>query len=385
MSFYSLAFANSSKNRSSHEAQALVEHLSAIRNHVITLEQSLLDGEQTRTNSQTQIRKIKELLKLQKQEKALGQKRLSELEHTVAELEIRQTTLQRKLKTQQKSTRKFLMTVEAAQRTPAAWVTVHLPDNEKVEAPRRRVLTNLVDRGLKEIEVLRADLFDAVQLESRIQEEKQQLSYLFQDLREQESVLELNRQLQMDFLRKSQNERVSRLESYRKLKNAEAQVEHLIGEFNARKELEHAVETERLVSKAMMQGEFGKLKGKLPLPLPNATVLTGFGRSFDSKSGLYIFKKGIDISAPKSKPVQAIFSGRVAFSGILPNYGQVVIIDHGDHFYSLCAHLGVISKKANESVVTGEPIGLTSETGTPLYFEIRARNVAVNPLQWVVN
>jgi septal ring factor EnvC (AmiA/AmiB activator) len=63
----------------------------------------------------------------------------------------------------------------------------------------------------------------------------------------------------------------------------------------------------------------------------------------------------------------------------------VTIIDHGDHFYSLVAHLGDLRRKVGESVQAGDVIGLTDAQGTPVYFEIRARNVAVNPLQWVSN
>jgi septal ring factor EnvC (AmiA/AmiB activator) len=114
-------------------------------------------------------------------------------------------------------------------------------------------------------------------------------------------------------------------------------------------------------------------------------VVSNFGRTFDPKSGLYIFKKGVDIEIGDHQEVRAISSGKVAYAGELPNYGQVVILDHGEHFYSLCAHLGVISKKTSESVSAGEKIGLTGDSRTPLYFEIRARNVAVNPLQWVFN
>ncbi|MEO5968890.1 MAG: peptidoglycan DD-metalloendopeptidase family protein, partial [Bdellovibrionia bacterium] len=258
-------------------------------------------------------------------------------------------------------------------------------DTEKLEAPRRKVLANLADHGLKEIEALRADYVDAARLESRIQEEKQQLAYLFHDLKEQESVLELNRHLRIDFLKKKQQERVAQLENYRRLKNAEAQVENLIGQFNARRELERNEETERIASREMMQGIFSRLKGKLPYPVNGGKVVANFGRAFDAQSGLYIFKKGVDIEVGKSEPVRAIAAGKIAYAGELPHYGQVVIVDHGDHFYSLCAHLGKISKKATESVGAGDLLGLTGDLNAPLYFEIRARNVAVNPLQWVFN
>jgi septal ring factor EnvC (AmiA/AmiB activator) len=114
-------------------------------------------------------------------------------------------------------------------------------------------------------------------------------------------------------------------------------------------------------------------------------VISSFGRSFDPKSRLYIFKKGIEIASAKSAGVRAVSAGKLAYSGELPEYGRVAIVDHGEHFYSICAHLGELKKKAGESVAAGDLIGLTDESGTPVYFEIRARNVAVNPLQWISN
>jgi septal ring factor EnvC (AmiA/AmiB activator) len=127
------------------------------------------------------------------------------------------------------------------------------------------------------------------------------------------------------------------------------------------------------------------LKGHLQLPVAGGKILTSYGRAFDSKSGLYVFKKGVEIQADKKQTVRAIYGGKIAYSGELPDYGKVEIIDHGDHFYSLCAHLGDSIKKTGDSVAAGDAIGVTDDLGTPVYFEIRARNVAVNPLQWVSN
>jgi len=298
---------------------------------------------------------------------------------------------------QKKSIRRFLVAIEGSARARATSKAglLHLPEHEKLEAPRRKVLSNLVDRGLKEIEVLKVDLTDADQLEARIQDERQQLAYLFQDLKERESILELNRQLQADLLRKRHQERASQLENYKRLKSAEAQVEKLISDFNVRRELERAADTERAANRLQltvpktagltMDGAFTRLRGQLPMPVSAGKILSGFGRVFDQKTKLYIFKKGVDIAAGRKEPVTAISAGRVAFAGELPNYGRVTIIDHGEHYYSLCGRLGSLRKKTGEAVSAGEAIGSTDDLATPVYFEIRARNVAVNPLQWLSN
>ena len=100
---------------------------------------------------------------------------------------------------------------------------------------------------------------------------------------------------------------------------------------------------------------------------------------------IYIFKKGVEISFAKKQPVHAVAGGRVVYSGVLPSYGNVAIVDHGGHYYSLCAHLGELKRKVGDVVTEGDELGWSGEVGQPLYFEIRARNVAVNPLQWLSN
>jgi septal ring factor EnvC (AmiA/AmiB activator) len=247
------------------------------------------------------------------------------------------------------------------------------------------VLANLVERGIKEIETYKVDLADADQLEKEIREEKRQLAALFQDLDEQETVLEMNKQLQADVLRAREGDRVEQLENYRKLKYAENQVEELLKQFNSRAELERTVEADRDTYRSMREGAFAMLRGRLPLPLPDGRVISGFGRTFDPQSQLYVFRKGVSIDGGSGSPVKAVSAGKVAFAGELPDYGRVVIVDHGEHYYTLCAHLGELRRQTGDMVMAGDPIGMTDESGTPIYFEIRDRNIAVNPLQWVAN
>ena len=96
-----------------------------------------------------------------------------------------------------------------------------------------------------------------------------------------------------------------------------------------------------------------------------------------------VFRKGIDLENKGREVVTAVFEGKVAYAGELPSYGKMVIIDHGGHFYSLVGNLGEIETKLGEKVTQGTKLGVTEFTGKPLYFEIRARNIPVDPLQWV--
>ncbi|OFZ83366.1 MAG: hypothetical protein A2583_16105 [Bdellovibrionales bacterium RIFOXYD1_FULL_53_11] len=360
----------------------LAERLSGIRTRVMTMQEEIIDGLRRQSEAKSNLGKIKALMRLQREERKLCRDRVEQLENTIAELESRRGKLGESVLVHRKLIRRILAEIARAAQPEAG--LRQLPEKELLEAPRRKVLANMVDRSLREIEAYKADLSDADNLQARILEEQQHLAYLLQELKEQEGVLELNRQLQADIIKRKHADRAAQLDNYRKLKSAEARVEYLIQEFNARKELEHAVETERVASREMMKGAFARMRGRLPMPVAGPLV-SKFGRAFDSKSGLNVFRKGIEIAAPAKAQIRAISSGRIAYSGELPGYGKVTIVDHGNHFYSLCAKLGRISKKAGDPVAAGDEIGISDDAGAPTYFEIRARNIAVNPLQWVVN
>jgi septal ring factor EnvC (AmiA/AmiB activator) len=376
---------------------SLADELVSVRKKIDLLQQELVVGLSAQKNPQAQIKRAQQLVHLRRRQKELGERKVRSLEMTLDELNTRKMTVRDKITTQQKAVLKLMAAIEVSERDGAISsggmslpsgkgnIRFTLPEQERLEAPRRKVLAHLVDHGVKEIEALRIDLADLGQLEGRIQEEKQQIAYLMDDLKEQESVLKLNQQVQADLLEKKKTSRLGQLQNYQKLKGAESQVEQLMSEFDARLELKSAVEAERTVAKEIREGGFSRLKGKLPFPVTGGRVVSLFGRSLDTHSGLQVFRKGVDIAAQGNQAVKAISGGKVAYSGELPNYGRVVIIDHGEHFYSLFGHLGAVSKKSNEWVAAGDLVGRTDNAGTPLYFEIRSRNVAVNPLQWVLN
>ena len=122
-------------------------------------------------------------------------------------------------------------------------------------------------------------------------------------------------------------------------------------------------------------------KGQLPLPI-DGRIVSAFGRKYDPKTSLYTFHKGVDIEAPAQSPVRAVFPGKVVFSGKIGGYGQLLILDHGDQYYSLVGHLGEALKREGDEVREGDTIARSSADHTPVYFEIRQRHIAVNPVPW---
>lgn len=94
----------------------------------------------------------------------------------------------------------------------------------------------------------------------------------------------------------------------------------------------------------------------------------------------------IDIAAGMGAPVYATDSGLVVYAGAIGGgYGNMVMIDHGNGFQSLYAHLSQINVRCGQSVYQGNMIGLAGSTGNStgphLHFEIRYFGAFVNPWQ----
>ncbi|MFD0966083.1 murein hydrolase activator EnvC [Seminibacterium arietis] len=112
-------------------------------------------------------------------------------------------------------------------------------------------------------------------------------------------------------------------------------------------------------------------------------ILNGFGSTQIGE----IKWKGIVISAKAGSPVKAIANGRVILSSWLRGYGHMVIIKHGNDDLSLYGYNQAVSVKEGQLVKAGQKIAEVGMSGgqqqSNLYFEIRRKGIAVNPIGWL--
>jgi murein DD-endopeptidase MepM/ murein hydrolase activator NlpD len=94
---------------------------------------------------------------------------------------------------------------------------------------------------------------------------------------------------------------------------------------------------------------------------------------------------GLEVHAPAGARVRAVFAGRVAFADRYGAYGRIVILDHGDHYYSVMGNLATAEVKLGDVVSAGERIGTVGDEGQGpmLYFEIRHGAETVPPGPWL--
>ena len=110
----------------------------------------------------------------------------------------------------------------------------------------------------------------------------------------------------------------------------------------------------------------------------NSHYLSGFDYRPDANHW------GIDIAGNDGEGVYATDAGVVVYAGWNNyGYGNMIMVDHGNNFQSLYAHLSGISVGCGQSVGQGDVIGAIGNTGrstgSHLHFEIRAISSWVNP------
>lgn len=99
--------------------------------------------------------------------------------------------------------------------------------------------------------------------------------------------------------------------------------------------------------------------------------------------------KAIDIGSWTGAPVKAADTGHVVVAqpGWNNGYGNFVVIEHGNGFASLYAHLNSIYVRAGENVAAGQQIGTVGNTGNStgphLHLEIRYQDAARNPFSYL--
>ncbi len=97
--------------------------------------------------------------------------------------------------------------------------------------------------------------------------------------------------------------------------------------------------------------------------------------------------EGIDIGVPEGTPVVAAGDGKVIFAADHGAYGNVVIIQHTDNYFTVYAHNSKLLVQEGQTVKAGEKIALSGSTGRSsgphLHFEVRIGAKPQDPMQFL--
>lgn len=130
--------------------------------------------------------------------------------------------------------------------------------------------------------------------------------------------------------------------------------------------------------------------GNFIWPSAASTYVTSrFGSRIHPITGEEDFHGGIDISAGEGTGVLAADGGKVISDNIDSSYGIHLLVDHGNGYQTLYAHMSAAHVGVGDDVEQGQVIGAVGSTGSStnphLHFEVRYGGTAINPLLYFDN
>ena len=124
--------------------------------------------------------------------------------------------------------------------------------------------------------------------------------------------------------------------------------------------------------------------GSWSWPCPGCTYITSrAGNRWHPIFEEWRYHSGIDIGAGYGSAIVASDSGTVILAEVNGGYGNCVMIDHGNGYYTLYGHMSSYAVSAGQAVSKGQTIGCVGDTGWAtgphLHFEIRYGGTCLDP------
>lgn len=131
--------------------------------------------------------------------------------------------------------------------------------------------------------------------------------------------------------------------------------------------------------------------GQFVWPVPGGTLTSSFGTRFHPLKKVYQEHHGIDIGKELGAPIVASDGGIVVESRAASGYGWIIVLDHGNGYRTLYAHMEEkdVNVEVGEQVAQGQVIALMGSngwsTGPHLHFEIRKDGQLLDPEKLVLS
>jgi murein hydrolase activator len=136
-----------------------------------------------------------------------------------------------------------------------------------------------------------------------------------------------NRTISLDKIQRQKEEQERKIEE---LSQAAQNLQAKVSTF-----LKQAAEAQKSQAAWIPAGKGLKVKrGKIPWPV-SGTIIQSFGKSKNAQFKEVVDNTGIQIQAPQGTAFRAVADGKVRFADWFTGYGKLVILDHGEGYYSL--------------------------------------------------
>ena len=115
-------------------------------------------------------------------------------------------------------------------------------------------------------------------------------------------------------------------------------------------------------------------------------IISFFGPFKNKKFNVVNFQSGIKIKADRGEPIRAVSDGHILYASWFKGYGNMIIIDHGNSYYTVYAHAEELFTSKGDRVEAGQVVATVGDSGSMigpnLHFEIRHHGKPIDPLEW---
>ena len=226
------------------------------------------------------------------------------------------------------------------------------------------------DRAVK-IDLITDNIAKIDEIASQIEAEEEELSRLEVQRKARVQELDKARRQRGQVLTSLEAESRNRGATLKRLQQQQQQLEKLLADLRRASE----------ATPFDPNDAFAKLRGKLTWPVAGK-VETAFGDTLVGGKP----SNGVEIAADRGANVRAVHEGRVLYADWLSGRGLLIILDHGNGYWSLYGHNEQLFKQAGATVQAGEVIATAGDSGgrvrPGLYFQILRNSKPIDPRGW---
>ena len=329
-------------------------------------------------DSRAEVRRLKERLVRAGKSIQSIEARASDLETNIGRLRLIEEQTSQNLSTRRQEMASLLATLQRLSKRPAA-LTLLKPDEAINTARSANLLGGLLPKIEEKATLLKNELSALLEVKKELSRNRESLEITLAKLsRERQEMKKLQRARERSALFALQ-EASKEAKAASKLVQKASSLKELIARIESASIKKRAIAT---VKKPAISTGFGLAKGTLTMPV-KGMVSEHFGKALRVGKS-----KGIRVKTRPEAQVIAPFDGEVVFSGPFRDYGQILIISHGDGYHSLLAGMNTAFGRVGEWILAGEPVGemkknIKVKRDAELYIELRYNNVAFNPIPWL--
>lgn len=248
-------------------------------------------------------------------------------------------------------------------------------------------LTMIAQQDRLLLETVRAEKAEVEQNKSQLETHIDQVQQTEKLTTKETAKLSTLRQDRATTVKKIQTQRAAYEAAAAELERSARRIQSLLAQIERRRREDNDRARAQGRDPQPYSGDFAKGLGQLDWPV-RGEVVGRFGLETHPRFNTQIRNDGLDIAAAVGTAVKSVAKGRVdAADDDFEGIGGIVVLNHGDGFYTLYSHLSEVSVRSGQEVTPGQVIGRVGDEGSlkgpMLHFEIRKGTSAQNPETWL--